>query len=118
MYILTVSLLNYEHRFLFLWVAFVPDGTNLLHFLEGSFTKFHYASYRLIRSTGKHRTISIVSGALATLSNILIALWTSGTSEVELWSDVVPGGFGMFVNSLRLSGSKGRNSYQSTGLAW
>lgn len=50
-----------------------------------------------MRATGKYYKIAVGSAALGVLSSLLMVGWDQRTSEWELWLDIIPSGFGMYV---------------------
>lgn len=49
----------------------------------------------MMRRTGKLYNLTLASSGLTILASILVACWNDNTSDIHLWVDLVPQGFGM-----------------------
>jgi len=49
----------------------------------------------MMRRTGKLYRLTLCSGFMCILASISIVLWNDDTSQIHLWFDIVPSGFGM-----------------------
>ena len=50
---------------------------------------------RMMRRTGKLYTLTIISGLMTVVAGVLLTFWNEDTSQLHLWLDIVPQGFGM-----------------------
>lgn len=49
----------------------------------------------MMRRTGKLYTLTIISGMMTVVAGVLLTFWNEDTSQLHLWLDIVPQGFGM-----------------------
>ena len=49
----------------------------------------------MMRRTGKLYALTIISGLMTVGAGVLLTFWNEGTSQLHLWLDIVPQGFGM-----------------------
>ena len=50
---------------------------------------------RMMRRTGKLYALTIISGLMTVVAGVLLTFWNEDTSQLHLWLDIVPQGFGM-----------------------
>jgi len=48
-----------------------------------------------MRRTGKLYKLTLISAVLTVVASLLLVFWSNETSELHLWFDIVPQGFGM-----------------------
>lgn len=48
-----------------------------------------------MRRTGKLYTLTIISASMTVVAGVLLTFWNEGTSQLHLWLDIIPQGFGM-----------------------
>ena len=56
-----------------------------------------------MRATGKYYKIAVGTALLSLGSALLMVRWDEHTSEWELWLDIIPSGFGLYVPFHRLT---------------
>ncbi|KAE9410275.1 vacuolar amino acid permease [Gymnopus androsaceus JB14] len=59
------------------------------------FAGWQNTNNRMMRRTGKLYRLTLCSGFMCILASISIVLWNDDTSQIHLWFDIVPSGFGM-----------------------